>query len=865
MDVVENLLLLYIGALLINVVLSGLLWLGHRTIQYRSLLLVWASSVVTFVVQGVLSTGDVAIALGFASVFLVTMSMAQLLASVIPVRPPRRVYSVIMGGCTAASALAAALSARFAVVALPLAIGVVVPIIHTSVVVVHRHWAKLSTTGRALVLSCFVYSIHILDFPFLRDRPETAAFGFTVALLIVFALSITASGVVSERIAEERAQIQEIDRVKTQFFANISHELRTPLTVILASLEQLLLSSQFTTEDRRQIEVVRRNAVRLLRLIDEMLDLSKIDAGGLRLNITPFSLRSLASNIAENNQPLAESRKIELVFDRGGTDEIEDLHGDPHRLEIILANLLGNALKYTPKGGRVRVAVVDDPLGAAVQVEDNGPGIPAADLPRVFERFYQVNQKERRQGGVGIGLALAKDLAEMHGGRLTVASDLGRGSTFTLWLPKGKDHFRPEVIERRAAFTPFAENRGNHAEETSAEIRAPVTAVLEDSGTSDLTVGGRRARLLVVEDQDELRAFMVKIFSASFEVLDAADGDEGWEVIQKEKPDLVVSDVMMPHRLGTELCRAIKSDPVLRSTPVILLTARVGSEATLEAYAHGANDFVAKPFHPQVLLARVRAQLQIRSLSFQLASQEKLAAIGTLAAGVAHEVRNPLNFILNATNVLLEDPDPDTARELLEVVADGAKRIDGIVSALNIHARPTDQGMAPAVCDLREGLEATLRLLSHRMKQVELIREYETEQRAWAPPGPINQILMNLLDNAVRSGASKLWLRVIANGDRIRVRIADNGPGVPDDVAERISRSVLHDAPAGRGYGPRALSFPQDGPGLRRVPHPQAPGCRGRRVPARAAPAGRVKIGLKSGADVPKDPDVGGFRLTGGE
>jgi signal transduction histidine kinase len=783
MSLIENLLLLYIGALSINLVLSGVLYYRRRTPLHGALLQVWGSSVLTFGVQGGLSNGTLPIIVGFSSAFLVSAALVRLLSNVVEIDVPWRAYFGLMGLGLALGIAAAIAELPFEVAAMPIAIGVAAPILHTAFVVRRNRWKELSTTARALLISSFVNAVHLLDFPLLRDRPEMAPIGFTVALLIVFVLSITTPGVVLERVAEERHRIAELDRVKTQFFNNISHDLRTPLTVILAGLEQ------------KQFDLVQRNAVRLLRLIDELLDLSKIDAGGLRLNIADLSVQSLSGNVCESHRPLATNKAIDLVFTPAGPD-VPDMFGDPHRLEMVLANLVGNALKYTPQSGRIEVRVGAKDGGAFVSVSDNGPGIAAEDLPKVFERFYQVSRGDRRKGGVGIGLALAKELTAMHDGSLTVESELGKGSTFTLWLPKGREHFRAEVIERRKTVAPTTENR--RAEDVATPTPLPEVQV---QVSSDITFAGRRPRILVVEDQDDLRDLMIRIFSPMFDVTAARDGEEGWQRVEQDRPDLVVSDVVMPRRLGTELCRMIKGHRTLRSTPVILLTARMGSEATLEAYAHGADDFVAKPFHPQVLMARVRAQLQIRSLALQLTSQERLAAVGTLAAGIAHEVKNPLNFILNAVGVLKSEQDPELKAELLELVSEGAKRIDEIASAMSNHARPSDTGASPAPIDLREGLESTLRLLSHRMSTVELTRDYATEQKAWAPPGPVNQVLMNLLDNAVRSGASKIWVRVKTDADRVSLLVGDNGPGVPDRIADRIFDPFFTTRAPGEGTG----------------------------------------------------------------
>jgi len=601
----------------------------------------------------------------------------------------------------------------------------------------------------------------------------------------------------------ERAlhRLQDLDQLKNRFFANVSHELRTPLTLILAPLETLAGRPELGRH-LDDVRVIRRNAERLLRLIDDLLDLSRLDAGGLRLNLADLDPRGIAASVVEVSRPAAEAKSIDLRY--RADEPRRKILADAHRIEIVLTNLVGNALKYTPDGGRVDIAVRDLDDGVEIRVADTGEGIAAEDLPQVFDRFFQVaGTDRRRQGGVGIGLALAKELVELHGGKVDVASEVGRGTTFTVFLPFGDGHVRPDIVEKRREFQRDGAPRRRVEDDLDAERAAASGGVGAGSGIPTPSPYGDvpRARIVVAEDQAELRSFIAGLLGSDHHVVAVEDGETALEAVRRERPDLVVSDVMMPRMSGTELCRAIKSDPALRSTPVILLTARVGSEATLEGYAHGADDFVAKPFHPRVLLARVRAQLRLRALALTVAEQEKLAVVGTLAAGVLHEVRNPVNAILNAARVLAKGTSgPEASQRLLAVVQDAAQRVQGITEALDAHARPADGG-APGAFDVRAGLDATLRLLEHRTGDVAVRRDYATERSVLAPAGPINQVFLNLIDNAVRSGARTLWVSVADADDRVRVRVADDGPGVPPEIASRVFDPFFTTRPPGQGSG----------------------------------------------------------------
>ncbi len=609
----------------------------------------------------------------------------------------------------------------------------------------------------------------------------------------------------SQELQSALARLKELDRLKSKFFANISHELRTPLTMILGPLGEL---ERWVSGDdgKAFVSVIRRNAERLLGLIDDLLDLSRLDAGGLRLNLAEIDIRSVGTTVFENTRPAALAKGIDsrFVADSSG----QKIWGDAHRLEIVLTNLVSNAIKFTDRGGTIETRIQDEPDGVFVEVEDNGIGIPAENLPRVFERFFQVGAGDRRrEGGVGIGLALAKELVELHGGSIKVESNENQFTRFSLKIPFGRDHIRPDVVERRRMIE-AAPPRGRRTEDptTVSEVNLQPTvletAMVDATDEEAYQFGGwRTANILLVEDHEEVRDFIRVLLAPRYNVQTAVGGREALGLVMDRPPDLVVSDVMMPEMSGTELCRAIKSDPRTSGIPVILLTARVGSEATLEAYAFGADDFVAKPFHPRVLMARIRAQLRLRDLGLRLAEREKLAVVGTLAAGILHEVRNPVNAILNASRLLSqEETAQGTKNELVQIIADGANRIQRITEALDSHARPAEGG-EPRPCDVREGIQATLRLLQHRLNGIVVNQEYLTDRMALVSAGPINQVFLNLLDNSLRAGAGVLWIQVRESGDRIQIRFADDGAGVPSENTERIFDPFYTTRSDGSGTG----------------------------------------------------------------
>lgn len=605
----------------------------------------------------------------------------------------------------------------------------------------------------------------------------------------------------SAELATTLTRLQELDRLKNEFFANVSHELRTPLTLILTPVEDLL-SRELSPDVRSAMSVIRRNAHRLLRLIDDLLDLARLDVGGLRLHVAELDLVDVASRVVESARAAAQARRMTLSFETDAPTLT--VYGDPHRLEIVLTNLLGNALKFTPDGGRVSLRLTQSEKRCVVAVEDTGPGIPESELERIFDRFYQVEgSQRRRQGGAGIGLSLARKLCELHGGSIAVTSVVGQGTTFSVTLPLGREHFRDEVLERRRVRTDEHPNR-RATDRVGPSLPPPPEPSPESFDPDAPPVRmdrGRRPLVLVAEDEPDLREYIQSSLQAHFDIVTANDGAQALAAVKAHSPDLVLTDVMMPGTTGTDLCRIIKQDPRLRSTPVIMLTALSATDNVLDAYSAGADDFVTKPFHSRVLLARINAQLRLRSVGLQLADQARLATAGTLAGGVAHEVRNPLNAVLNAARSL---PGVKGRQELetklLSIIVEGSQRIDKIVAALEEHVRPAEEN-AILQCDLQSGLRSSIELLEHKMSEVSVHLNCESHRSVVASPRELNQVFLNLLDNAVRAGCKNIWVRTEDEHGGVRVSISDDGPGIPKDVADLIFEPFFTTRPVGQGTG----------------------------------------------------------------
>ena len=390
-----------------------------------------------------------------------------------------------------------------------------------------------------------------------------------------------------------------LDEIKSRFFANISHEFRTPLTLIIGQTEALLATAG--ERDRGKLEMLARNGRRLLRLINQLLDLSKLEAGGMELRPTTFDLIPFFKNLVGSFESLAHQKGISLRF----TSDLETLPArfERDKLEKIFVNLVSNALKFTGDGD-VSVSLSTESEGDAetvvVRVSDTGVGIPAERLPHVFDRFYQVGSTSRRPDeGTGIGLALVKELAVLHGGTVEVESEVDKGSVFTVRLPV-EEGTADEHVEPPVEVTEWDVDAGIPELPRMGEITAD--AADDEHRADGLT---EDELVLVVEDNHDVRAYIVENLT-DFRVQEAGNGETGLNLAIELTPDLIITDVMMPEMDGFELARHLRSDQRTSHIPIIMLTARAGEEDRIEGLETGIDDYLIKPFSPKELNVRVR-------------------------------------------------------------------------------------------------------------------------------------------------------------------------------------------------------------------------------------------------------------------
>jgi len=442
-----------------------------------------------------------------------------------------------------------------------------------------------------------------------------------------------AAGLASARAYEaerRRAEaLAELDRAKTAFFSNVSHEFRTPLTLMLGPLEEVL--KEQTGENAERLAMVHRNGLRLLRLVNMLLDFSRIEAGRMRASFRPTDLATYTAELASNFRSACERAGLTLQVDCPALPL--PVYVDADMWERVVLNLVSNAFKYTLSGGiRVSLHAVDGD-NAELVVRDTGVGIPPEELPRIFDRFHRIEgQPGRTMEGTGIGLSLVHELVRLHGGHIAVESQPGVGTAIRIRLPFGHDHLPSEQVSTTRgrsvpegiAAASFVEEALRWLPDGSGTTDAPgllepatILAAISPAPAGD----GERRRILLADDNADMRDYIVRLLGQRYEVQAVEDGAAALDALRTSRPDLVLSDVMMPRLDGFGLLRAIRDDPELGGLPVVLLSARAGDEASVEGLDAGADDYLVKPFGARELLARVRANLELAHIRREAAER----------------------------------------------------------------------------------------------------------------------------------------------------------------------------------------------------------------------------------------------------
>jgi PAS domain S-box-containing protein len=407
--------------------------------------------------------------------------------------------------------------------------------------------------------------------------------------------------------------LAEIDRAKTTFFSNISHELRTPLTLMLGPVEDMLAQESGLSEaDRERLELMHGNALRLLKLVNTLLDFSRLEAGRYQGLFEPLDLAAFTAELAGVFRSTIERAGLRFNVDCPALDE--PVYVDRAMWEKVIFNLLSNAFKFT-FAGEIGVTVRSRENAVEVAVSDTGTGIPAEDLSELFQRFYRISgQKSRSFEGSGIGLALVHELVKMHGGTVRVESEVGKGSRFIVSLPVGAAHLPPERLGTARDRASTEQASGAFVREAERWLANEVVGDAAGIGEPASAAAEKKELILIADDNADMRGYLARLLQEKYEVIAVSDGERAIQEMERQRPKLVIADVMMPAMDGFGLLNAVRNHPELHETPVILLSARAGEEPSLEGLQAGADDYVVKPFSARELLARVESHLALSTL-----------------------------------------------------------------------------------------------------------------------------------------------------------------------------------------------------------------------------------------------------------
>jgi signal transduction histidine kinase len=609
----------------------------------------------------------------------------------------------------------------------------------------------------------------------------------------------------NRQLRDANARLNQLDAAKTAFFSNISHEFRTPLTLMLGPLADALNDPTqiMNNAQRSRLRLAHDNAVRLLKLVNSLLDFARLEAGRLRGTFAPVDLAMLTRDLTRMFQSATDSAGLRLVVECSPLSE--PLWIDRDMWEKVVPNLVSNAFKFTLSGA-ITVRVSESATHAVVEVADTGVGIPAQELPRIFERFHRVHGATgRTHEGAGIGLALVRELVELHGGTIDAHSIVGRGTTIRVQIPKGHGHLPPEAVSHEPLL-PEAQ-RGVASLAHAIEAERWVVALAPDamdrrSSSTDpaaappaLKSSASRASVLIVDDNADLRSYMRDLLARDYDVATATDGFEALNRIHERPPDIVLSDVMMPRMTGIELVQALRADPQTVSLPVILLSARAGEDATDEGRDAGSDDYLTKPFTAQELKGRVRALLRLSSARRQWTSELERAnrELDAFSASVAHDLRGPLRLIEGFGLMLMEENAQQLdaeGRRRLEMIRGSAKRMSQLIEDLLYLSRLNRSDVKRTSFDL----SILIRSIAAQLQSANPDRQVTLllADGLWvdADPNLLKIAMENLLGNAWKFTAkrreARIEIGVSSSGGERAYFVRDNGAGFDMAYASKL-------------------------------------------------------------------------------
>ena len=668
-------------------------------------------------------------------------------------------------------------------------------------------------------------------------KAATAAASVATAIGLLFVRGQVEEVVHAARLSEERRvrlesthaelealyrKVKGLDELKTKFFANVSHELRTPLALILGPAERMLSDPKLPADLRRELESISRNSKSLLEQVNDLLDVAKLEAGRMQIRYARMDVARLCRRIASRFEVAAEHRGIRLHVDAPDTLSADV---DPDMIERIVVNLLSNAFKFTPEGGHIRLELQEQTGAFSVAVEDSGPGVREDQRQVIFERFRQAEGgAARRHGGTGLGLAIVKDFVEMHRGRIDVETAPGGGARFVASIPLSAS---PGVRAK-----PMSPAPGAATQVAIDALNASRPEPAMNAGGDISTVHPDWPTVLVVEDNAEMSAFIARCLDGGCNVVTARDGQEGMQRALALRPDLVVTDIMMPRMSGDQLVHTMRTYAELDTTPVLLLTAKTDEELRVSLLRDGAQDYLTKPFLPQELAARagnliamkragdtLRAELadvsgNLEDLAKELALKhrqlqtaldaaevareqaEKASQVKThFLATISHELRTPLSSIYMNAQLLGRASDGDTPEATatrLERLIRATRQLSTLIEGLLEYTRVESGRISAQMEAVDPGL------LANDVMEAMKDSVAPGVQLVLAPPPPglpplvsdvrlLRVVIGNLLSNALKfTKQGSVTLRVNMSEGMHVFEVHDTGIGIPDADMARI-------------------------------------------------------------------------------